>query len=211
MSAMCDGNVAARFRRRGRCRFGGFSLIEVLIALALSATLMAATLQALDAAWRGYRQTTEAASTHVVSRIMMHRMLAMIRTGSDFAPYPIDYFSEFPPQQRIEFLTAEDSLNGVNRLTAIEFREGEDGAAGALWLEMWDMDTNPPQMMQEQRLLTGVLAASFSMEFEPGPRLIRATIDLTVEPNDSEAMRTRVGGETPAIRLVASASPRMNN
>jgi hypothetical protein len=39
--------------------------------------------------------------------------------------------------------------------------------------------------------------------------LRRATLDLTIVPNDVEEIRTgALGDETPAIRLVASAVPR---
>ena len=51
----------------------GLSLLEMLIALAISAMLLTAALSALDVMFKGYKQTTESASTHVVSRIVMSR------------------------------------------------------------------------------------------------------------------------------------------
>jgi prepilin-type N-terminal cleavage/methylation domain-containing protein len=51
----------------------GFSLVEMLVALTITATLLTAALTALDAGFKGYKFTTDGASTHVVSRITMHR------------------------------------------------------------------------------------------------------------------------------------------
>jgi hypothetical protein len=49
---------------------------------------------------------------------------------------------------------------------------------------------------------------AFILQYEPGPRLVKATMDLTVSPNDDAAMRIGVGNDAPTIRLVASAGPR---
>src|SRR5690606_30890286 len=116
----------------------GFSIVEMLVALTISATLLAATLSAFDASWRSYQHTTESASTHVVSRIVMHRLLAMIRTGTEFGPYPADFFDpEFNPMDSshpevpnfIEF--REPQLAALNHITRIEAR-GDDGD-----MELW--------------------------------------------------------------------------
>ena len=47
----------------------GFNLLEMLIALALTAALMAATMVALDASFMAYQTTTELASTHTASSV----------------------------------------------------------------------------------------------------------------------------------------------
>ena len=51
-----------------------FSIIEMLIALSITATLLTATLTALDTSFRAYKVTTEGASTNVVARLMMARI-----------------------------------------------------------------------------------------------------------------------------------------
>jgi len=63
----------------------GFSLVEVLIALAITGTLLTASLAALDASFKSYKLTTEGASTNVVTRLVMQRLMAMIRTPGDRA------------------------------------------------------------------------------------------------------------------------------
>jgi len=67
-------------QRRPRRR-RGFNLIEMLIALAITAALLSATMVALDASFMAYQTTTEVASTHTISRLVMLRLMTLIRTG----------------------------------------------------------------------------------------------------------------------------------
>lgn len=190
----------------------GFNLVEMLMALAISASLLTATLQALDASWRGYRQVSESASTHVVSRIVVHRALAMIRTGSNFSPFPNDVLdsAENPMvSTSIQFTTDEDRRAGNGRLTRLERRsptavEGEF----ELWYVLLDGTQNPAAIQEERLLLSNVRECSFILEYEPGPRLLRATMDLTVQPNDDRDIQVNIGDAIPTIRMVASAVPR---
>jgi prepilin-type N-terminal cleavage/methylation domain-containing protein len=73
----------------------GFSLLELMVALAISALLLTAALVALDASFRAYRRTTEEVATHTTARLAMHRLLALVRTGKafDFDP-PLDPFDD---------------------------------------------------------------------------------------------------------------------
>ncbi len=81
--------MTARSQSR-RPRRRGFHLIEMLIALGITATLMAATMVALDASFMAYQTTTEVASTHTIARLTMLRMLTLIRTGLQFGPCPVN-------------------------------------------------------------------------------------------------------------------------
>jgi prepilin-type N-terminal cleavage/methylation domain-containing protein len=190
----------------------GFSIVEMLVALSISAMLLTAMLTALDTAWKSYKMTTESASTHIVSRIVVHRVLAMVRTGTEFGPYPADFLD--PAQNPItstfmEFVSEEDRLAGHDYVTRIERRDAATAGEYELWYQRVDLSQNPPQVLIERPLLRNVKEATFILEYEPGPRLLRATMDLTVQPNDDEEMRTGISNfETPVIRLVASASPR---
>jgi len=198
--------------RMSDVRKRGFSLVEMLIALVISATLLTATLQAFDASWRGYKQTTEAASTHVVSRIVTHRILALIRTGTQFGPYPADVLDNTQnplTSTSLEFIADADRVAGNNHVTRIERRpSGANPGQFELWYVLLDASTSPAGILQQHALLSNVLEASFILEYEPGPRLRRATLDLTIKPNDDHDMKIAIGGETPTIRLVASAVPR---
>lgn len=191
----------------------GFTLVEMLIALTISATLLTATLSAFDASWRAYKHTTEAASTHVVSRIVTHRVLSLIRTGTEFGPYPEDVLdvAQNPlTSSFMEFVSDADRAAGLDRITRLE-RRTVAGTANEfeLWYVLLDASTAPASVIEERPLLSGVREAMFILEYDIGPRLRRATLDLTIVPNDVEDIRTgAVGDETPAIRLVASAVPR---
>jgi len=190
-----------------------FTIVEMLIALTISATLLTATLSAFDASWRAYKHTTEAASTHVVSRIVTHRVLSLIRTGTEFGPYPEDVLdaAQNPLTSTfMEFVSEADRTAGLDRITRLERRTVEGTVDQfELWYVLLDGSTEPPTAVEERPLLTGVREVMFILDFDIGPRLRRATLDLTIVPNDVEDIRTgAVGDETPAIRLVASAAPR---
>jgi len=199
-----------KVKNRGERR-RGFSIIEMLIALTISALLLTATLSALDASWRSYKHTTESASTHVVTRIVVSRVLSMIRTGTDFGPYPADFFdpAQNPPpdNHEIEFVAESDRLNETGIVTRIERRDdpSEEGLY-QLWYVRADQDSG--EALEERPMLRGVREVLFILEYEPGPRLLRATMDLTIEPNDDEDIRTGIGMSPPVIRIVASAVPK---
>jgi prepilin-type N-terminal cleavage/methylation domain-containing protein len=201
----------------GRLRSrGGFTIIELLIALAISAMLLTATLGALDASWRSYKTTTESASTHVISRIVITRILALIRTGTQFGPYPADFLdpaqNPVPDNHEIEFIAESDRAAGNNIVTRIERRATTTAGLYDLWYVRLDADVTPPAVIQEHPMLRGVREALFILEYDPGPKLKRATVDLTIQPNDvQDGFGMGTGNEAPTIRLVASAVPRQIN
>lgn len=214
---------AAPLRTAGRAARRGFSMIEMLIAITISATLLTATLTALNASFIQYKVVTESASTHVVSRIVMHRILSMVRTGSDFGPFPVDVLDQAQnplTTDWIEFVSARDSAGGIDRITRIEHRPPAVGApvgsAGALWYVLLDpalVDPDDPEagILEEHQLLSGVEAVAFTLEYDIGPTLRHATVDLTIRPNDSEDMTVGAVADSATaqtIRLIASAAPR---
>jgi len=186
----------------------------MLIALAISAMLLTATLSALDSSWKSYKVTTESASTHVVSRIVISRILALVRTGTEFGPYPADVLdpaqNPIPNNHEIEFVAESDRLAGnSNIVTRIE-RRAVAGQANMyeLWYQRLDNSSNPALLVDERPMLRNVREAIFILEYGRGPRLQRATIDLTIQPNDDADIHVGIGGDTPTIRLVASAVPK---
>jgi len=191
----------------------GFSLVEVLIALTITATLLTATMAALDASFKSYKHTSESASTNVVARIVMQRVTAMIRTGDSFGPYPANPITT--PTIRstwIEFIAFRDVATGTERVIRLERRGGgDDGDEGPfeLWYMITEMEDGTIITEDEAPLLVGLNDVTFDLEYDVGPRLRRATIDLIIQPDDLQD--AAIGGsmiEAPTIRLVASASPR---
>lgn len=188
-----------------------FSLAEVLISLAITGTLLTASLAALDASFKSYKLTTEGASTNVVTRMVMQRMMAMLRTGTEFGPYPLDVLdaAQNPLQSNsIEFVAFDDGI--TREVVLIEAREAENAQQGPLelWYTKRTMVNGVETSSDERPLLTGVVNATFTLEYEVGPRLRRATVDLTVRPNDYQDARFGGELEVPSIRLVSSVAPR---
>lgn len=217
-----------------------FSLVEVLIALTISATLLTGALVAFDAMFKRFEIISDSASTNVISRTVMHRMLSMIRTGTDFAPYPTDVLdADANPANYtyIEFVSKRDSSNQPTEITRIERRAASTVTIGSesislrgpyvLWVTVTPSGGGTAI---DRPLLDGVVDLQFNLEYEAGPRLRRATIDLTVRPAGNVVQQenadhvygstVEIDGETrdrqlaatdatsSTIRLVASTSPR---
>ncbi len=191
----------------------GFSLVEMLVALTISATLLAATFSALDASFKSYKRTTESASTHVVTRIVMHRVMTLIRTGEagSFGPFP-DNPIELPEitTNNIEFMV-HGRVEGEFQVISLERRDAPEGSPDGpyeLWIVQTTMLDGAAIESLERPLLVGVVDAVFTLEYDVGPTLRRATFDLTVLPNDLQDAAISASLDTPSIRMVASASPR---
>lgn len=209
-------------------RSRGFSVIELLVALTISATLLTATMAALDAMFKGFQQTTDSASTHVVARIAVNRLLGMVRTGDEFGPIPVDVLdaAQNPlAADYFEYVSARDESGNATEATRIEFRfpgqeallrtwtpgeepeppEFEVTGPGDLWIVLVDLASGEEE---EYILLPGVRSAEFTLQYDIGPRLMRATIDLVVEPQVQDDIEVTTGAIPATFRLVASAMPR---
>lgn len=192
---------------------GGFSLVEVLISLAITGTLLTAALAALDASFKSYKHVTEGASTHVVSRMVINRVMAMIRTGAEFGPFPLDVLDTATNPVRstfVEFATKEDTAAGTKQIVRIERRDAAVAADGPyeLWYIQKDYSAGVLTATNERPLVVGCTEVLFVLEYDVGPRLRRATVDLTIRPNDYQDAKFGGQLETPTIRLVSSVSPR---
>ena len=183
----------------------GFNLIEMLIALTITATLLVAVMVALHASFMAYQSTTELASTHTIARLVMHRMLALIRTGQDFGPYPSN------PQDSIVFSNEIEFFTPAGNLVVIEWIETADPThpqPNALYAVI---NGGTPQLMLEGVVQidgAGMQITPFTLVYELGRKLHRATIDLTIVPDDNMSVAID-GVNQQKIRLVASAMPRI--
>ncbi|MBO6513528.1 MAG: prepilin-type N-terminal cleavage/methylation domain-containing protein [Phycisphaerales bacterium] len=197
-------------RSTKRTRRNGFSLIEVLISLTITSTLLTATMAALDASFKSYKITTEGASTNVVARIVMQRVTSMVRTGEEFGPYPVNPISTPSIESTwMEFVSYRDPATGVHRVTRLERRDGEgDDGPFELWYTVTTFTNGDFTSVSEAPLMVGLNKVLFEMEYDVGPTLRRVTIDLIMQPDDVQDAAVGADLETPTIRLVASASPR---
>ena len=67
-------------------RHRGLSLVEMLISLAITGLLLAATMVALDVSFRAYADAAEQASSQAASRMIVNRLITMIRTSTAHGP-----------------------------------------------------------------------------------------------------------------------------
>lgn len=192
----------------------GFSIAELLVALLISSLLLSSTLVALDASFKSYKATTESASSHVVARMVMHRLTTMIRTGEDFGPFPLNPILDpvlVPDPPEIEFVTARDEDTGEDTVVRLERRDAPPGADAPyeLWyVQTQVLDGEPVGEPAEYPLLTNVQNVTFTLYYDVGPRLRHATVDLTIRPDDLEDAAIAAGLPSASMRLVTTISPR---
>jgi prepilin-type N-terminal cleavage/methylation domain-containing protein len=186
----------------------GFSIVEMLVALMISSTLMTAMMVALDFMFKRYTLISDSASTHVVARTVMHRILSMIRTGTQFAPSPageLIYDQAHNPfdSDRIQFISVNDSARVVR--TTVETRVPSTMSANGesvelrgpyvLWL-ITSTTTPSGTTVEERPLLDGIARSEWiNLYFDVGNRIKRATIDLEVLPAGN-VIAEQSGGQT---------------
>ncbi|MCL4198470.1 MAG: prepilin-type N-terminal cleavage/methylation domain-containing protein [Phycisphaerales bacterium] len=190
--------------RRSRPRRRAFSIIEMLLAISITSLLLTSLLAALSASFRAYQATTESASRHTIARLTMHRLLAMIRTGTQFGPFPDNVITDpIIQSDYLEFVAADGTF------VRVEYRDLDE----SLYVVV-----DPLGEPQEELLLTGVAPIfdenneripPFTLHYTRGPLLYRATIDLLIV-EDNEINLTVEGSDVPPLRMVASTMPRNN-
>jgi prepilin-type N-terminal cleavage/methylation domain-containing protein len=188
----------------------GFSVMELIVALAISAMLLSASLVALDASFKAYQRTTEEASTHAVSRLAMHRMLALIRTAAWVGPLPENPLDDERHSDEITVRTRD------GRTVTIRLDGESDRLMLAVAAAGEGDESAEPDATEEFELLGGVSARTladgsevppFRLQYEDGWRVVRVTVDLSIRPDAARAAAIdHAAGEE--IRLVGSASPR---
>jgi hypothetical protein len=183
----------------------------MLVALAITSSLLTAALVALDTAFKSYKVTTDSASTHVVSRIVLHRISTMIRTGKEFGPYPIDVLD--PAQNpvfsnELEFVSDEDPGTNFRQVTILRAVPDLAALNGTQMLELTIEEYVAGGLVSSETrpLIRGLTNATFTLEYDVGPKLRKATIDMTIRPDDTGSMFADTEANT--IRLVTTASPR---
>jgi hypothetical protein len=181
----------------------------MLVALAISSALLTATMVSLNASFIAYQRTTEQASTHTVARLVMNRMLTLIRSGEEFGPFPISLLDTVVESDEMQFRTRDGD---VMTLRWVE-HDALFPRDNALYIII-----GPDKHL----LLEGVMPqygpdedgdgfpdqiSPFTLEYEVGRKLYRATIDLLIQPDDN--LSTDLDGtNTDQLRMVASAMPR---
>ena len=185
-----------RHPRRAR---RGFSLIEMLVALGICSALLTATLVSLHASFRAYQSTTEQASTHVIGRVVMHRVMGLVRNGVGFGPLPEDPRETSIATDEMTFMDDQD-----REITLRLDRQHS--------ILLMQVDNTPEQVLLEGVRgpidTDGSQLGAFQLEYVNGFKLVRASFDLTVAADDTTQDLSVEGDDVVPIRLVGSTAPR---
>ncbi len=186
--------------RRARC---GIALIEMLVALAISATLLTAVAVATDAAFTAYRINQEHASTLQRARLALHRMLGEIRATDAHAP--LNLTSAFAAGQ-----TVTDSGIRMIDTAGAEVTYRHDPATHRLYADIAG---------GSHVLLEGVERFEIKLEPMRSPRSIktgggwdllrRATVLITVGAG-ADTVRSSETTGSQTLTLSAAVVPRKN-
>ncbi len=198
-------NPRSAIRHPRSLRTRGLSLVEMIIALAISAMLLTATMAALDASFKAYGSAAEQASSQAASRMIAHRLMTMIRTSTAHGPLEPDAAATPPVTLAGNTITSHfiELLDAQGTLTRIEF----DAATQQLVVTV----TPASGIATSQPIIGGVSACQFHLERREANDgtliLSRATMDLTVKPGE-DATLSLENGEAEAIRVIVSTMPR---
>jgi hypothetical protein len=143
----------------------------------------------------------------------MQRLTAMIRTGDSFGPYPVNpILTPNLESEYIEFVSFREPATSTERVTRLERRDSvENPGRYELWYIVTTYINGSFDNDDEAPLLVNLNNVVFQMEYDVGPKLKRVTIDLIIQPDDLQDVAIGTRLEAPVIRLVASASPRLND
>ena len=205
MAIRSDGRRSPRRNALSARRRRGLSILELLLALAITSMLLTATAAALAASFRAYGDAVEQASTQVAVRMVTQRLLGLTRTSTAHGPLEADAVAVPPVTLAGDTITSNyvELLDPRGRILRCEYRADDE----ELWLVMNPGDTDE----QAQPLISGVTAAQFllrrRLNDEELWELERCTIDLTVQPDEDTTLALE-NGPAQAIRVVASTMPR---
>lgn len=183
----------------------GLSVIEMLLALAISAMLLTATMVALDASFRAYADAAEQASSQAATRMVAQRLITLIRTSTAHGPLEADGTTVPPVTISGDIVSSHyiELIDAQGRHMRIEYRTATQ--------ELWLVNIPPSGIAIEQPVLGGVTACSFQClrRFTEDGLLVlhRGTMNMTVQPGEDATLSLENGKAQP-IRVVASTMPR---
>ncbi|MEM1445267.1 MAG: hypothetical protein AAGF84_04375 [Planctomycetota bacterium] len=182
------------------------------MSLSITSLLLTATMVAIDASFRAYASAAESASTQVSTRMVIHRVLTLVRTGTLQGPLTADDHATYGSGLNMPDFNGNTVTSSymhlfdrdLNRLTLI-YEEDE---------QMLYLETEPPGgTAVRYPLLGGVTDCEFVLRRRRDAStnyqwwLERGSMDMTVEP-DTNATTDLELGQTASVRVVASTAPR---
>jgi len=192
--------------RRIKIKRRGVGLVELLIALSISALLLTATAVAVDASFKAYANNQEESSLLQQSRMALNRVVTSIRTSDTHAPTDptllVDFKAGFKVTGTSIGMFQEDGTNIVYRYDAAKKQliaevRGKSYIL-ARGVEAFSVSMEP--MRSEEALRTG---SSYDL-------LRRATILITIRTTAETAQSSETTGKHP-VTLSVSVTPRRNS
>jgi type II secretory pathway pseudopilin PulG len=188
----------------GAARRGGITMVEMMLAVAISSTLLAAVGVAIDASFKANTVNLEQSSLTQKARLAMNRIITEIRTTTTHSP--ID------PTAQANF-----ELGKIVTDTGIEMFVGDDKALNIVKYELDPAGKNIWYTAPNKKKYVAVTnVENFTIKFEPMKsqdaqqngmpydQVLRATILLTVK---SEKNGTK---DQETLTLSCSVMPRRN-
>ena len=187
-----------------RCRFNdvsggvlmrrGFTLPEVLIALAISALLLAGLFASLHGTVDAYRRSAAEGVNRLTARLLVERIALLVRTGVAFGPLP-------------NVATETEVESDVLEITTADGQEVEIEWDSVNELLIMSVDGNSSTVLGGVvQTIGGESIAPFLLQYENGTILQRVTINLAVDPDPEHA--TAMDGGDERIRFTTSVMPR---
>lgn len=199
-------------------RRAGFNLVEMLIALAITSMLLTATMVALHASFMAYQTTTEEASTHVIARLIQHRIMAAARIAQEFGPVPENPHDEMRIADNVYMLMPDGQWIGYTF----------DDDTGILYFDEFPGNDPENEVPTHHELLRGIdnpldtedlvdddgepddPQPPFAMEYRLGRDLQRLCVHLEITPDDVQHMDIE-GDSDARLPLDFCVMPRMES
>jgi type II secretory pathway pseudopilin PulG len=186
-----------------RARRAGITIVEMMVAVAISSTLLTAVGVAIDASFRANTVNQDQSSLTQKSRLAMNRIISEIRTTTAHSPITAAAQAEFEVGKVVTDTGIEMLIGDEKALVAVKYEL--DPAGKCIWY------TAP----NKKKYVAVTNVEAFSVKFEPmksqeaqqtgmpHDQVLRATILLTVRGS-----KQKDADET--LTLSCSVMPRRN-
>ncbi len=172
----------------------GFTVVELLIGLAIAAVLLTALFSALQSSIAAYSRSSADGVNRLTSRLFIERVALLIRTGSSFGPMPSVSTMDEVSSHYLELTTS----NGQN--VAIVWNSVDKT------IEMNVDGVLSTVLGGVTQFAGGTQITPFRLQYAKGSILERVTINLVVVPDLEYVTSMDESGEI--VRLTASIMPR---
>ncbi len=205
----------------------GYTLVELLLALSLTALIGAGIAAALNASFIAYASASEMAGTQMSSRMVMNKMMSMIRRSTAHDAYDpndntVTLLTPSAANYPLKTVGIQMILPDESRFCAWWAVNGtyNDASTGDLWYQNMDASgnlTGTASMMLPRakcQWTTDTPATPYvftlgSRISDTGLLLTRATLNLSVQPDPAAILNIQQAkGTDTDIHLISSPMPR---